>query len=190
VSESTRTSFGLRMLRAASLQADIYEEVEADRSSIRQATLVVLMASVAAGLGAWLRTLSGHDLSGAGLPLATYLAVVVLESPLVWLASGALAYMVGVTFLAGPETESDYLEVLRTTGFAFTPGILSAFGWLPDPFGLGALALARLWILVAFVIALRQALDFTTLRALGTFGTATALLWLLLWGLTVVPLPG
>ena len=139
MSEPTPTSFGLRMLRAASLQADIYEEVEADRSSIGQATLVVLMASLAAGLGAWLRTLSGHELSSAGLPLETYLAVVVLESPLVWLASGALAYMVGVSFLRGPETESDYLEVLRTTGFAFTPGILSAFGWLPDPFGLGAL---------------------------------------------------
>ena len=189
MSEPTRTSFGLRMLRAASLHADTYEEVEADKSSIVQATLVVAMASLAAGLGVWLRTLAGHDLADGALPFSTYLAAVVLESPLVWLTSGAFAYMVGATFLAGPETESDYIEVLRTTGFAFTPGLLSAFGWLPDPFGLGALALARLWILVACVIALRQALDFTTIRAVGTFGSAIALLWLILWGLTVVPLP-
>jgi hypothetical protein len=98
--------------------------------------------------------------------------------------------MVGATFLAGPETETDYAEVLRTTGFAFTPGVLSTLGWLPYPFGLGFLVLARGWILIAWVIAVRQALDFTTIRAVGTFGGATALLWLILWGLTVVPLPG
>ena len=178
------------MLRAALLHADTYEEVEADYSAIGQATLVVVMASLAAGLGAWLRTLAGHDLADGALPFSTYLAVVVLEPTVIWLASGAFAYMVGATFLAGPETETDYLEVLRTTGFAFTPGILSAFGWLPDPFGLGMLALARLWILCACVVAVRQALDFTTIRALGTFGSATALLWLVLWGLAVIPLPG
>lgn len=185
----SNTPFGLRMFRAAVLHADTYEEVEADRSALPQALAVVALASVSAGLGAWLRTLAGHDLSGGALPLPTYLAVVTLEPLVIWLTSGAFAYMVGATFLAGPETETDYREVLRTTGFAFTPGILSAFGWLPDPIGLGILALARVWILIACIVAVRQALDFTTIRAVGTFGSATALLWLLLWGLTVVPLP-
>ena len=189
MTEQTSTPFALRMFRAALLHSDTYEEVEADHSSMRQAVLIVALASLAAGLGAWLRTLAGHDLSGGALPLPTYLAVVTLEPLVIWLASGAFAYMVGATFLAGPETETDYREVLRTTGFAFTPGILSAFGWLPDPIGLGSLALARVWILIACIVAVRQALDFTTLRAVGTFGSATALLWLLLWGLTVVPIP-
>lgn len=189
MTQQSATPFPLRMLRAAMLHADTYEEVEADRSSIRQAVLVVAIASASAGLGAWLRTLAGHELTGSGLPLPTYLAVVTLEPLVIWLTSGAFAYMVGATFLAGPETQTDYREVLRTTGFAFTPGILSAFGWLPDPIGVGCLALARVWILVACIVAVRQALDFTTFRALATFGSATALLWLLLWGLTVVPLP-
>ena len=189
MSERPRTPFVLRMLRAARLHADTYEEVEADTSSMRQALVIVALASASAGLGAWLRNLAGHDLAEGALPFATYMSAVMLEPFVIWLASGAFAYMVGATFLAGPETETDYREVLRTTGFAFTPGMLSAFGWLPDPLGLGVLALARIWILVACIVAVRQALDFTTIRAIATFGGATALLWLVLWGLTVVPLP-
>jgi len=185
-----RTSFALRVWRATRLHADTYEEVEADPSSIRQAFLIVAVVSACAGLGAWLRTLAGHDLTAGALPLQLYLAVVLLEPTIVWLTAGAFAYMVGATFLAGPETETDYAEVLRTTGFAFAPGVLYSLGWLPDPYGLAVLALARIWILIACVVAVRQALDFTTLRAVGTFGSATALLWLVLWGLTVVPIPG
>ena len=190
MTEQPRTSPLRRVLRTALLHADTYEEIEADRASIRQALVIVALASISAGLGAWFRTLAGHGLSEGALPFSVYLAVVTLEVPVVWLASSAFAYMVGATFLAGPETETDYAEVLRTTGFAFTPGLLYAFGWLPDPIGLGALALARLWILVGCIVAVRQALDFTTIRAVGTFGSATVLLWLVLWGLTVVPLPG
>ena len=190
MSEETRTPFPLRVLRTAVLHADTYEEIEADPKSIWQALFIVALASASAGLGAWLRAMAGHDLVAGALPLDTYLAMVTLELPFSWLASSAFAYMVGATFLAGPETETDYAEVLRTTGFAFAPGILFALGWLPDPIGLSALALGRLWILVACIVAVRQALDFTTIRAVGTFGGATALLWLILWGLTVVPLPG
>jgi hypothetical protein len=190
VSETSRTPFALRVLRTARLHADTYEEVEADPSSIRQAFLIVALASACAGLGAWLRTVAGHDLADGALPFPLYMTVVVLEPYIWWLAAGAFAYMVGATFLAGPETETDYAEVLRTTGFAFTPGILAALAWLPDPIGLWLLVLSRAWILIACVVAVRQALDFTTLRAVGTYGSATAILWLLLWGLTVVPIPG
>ncbi len=108
----------------------------------------------------------------------------------IWLVSSAFTYMVGATFLRGPETETDYAEVLRTTGFAFSPGLLLFFVWLPpELLGLGLAALARLWVLVAAVVAVRQALDFTTIRAIGTFGVAALLMYLLLWGLTVAPAP-
>ena len=49
--------------------------------------------------------------------------------------------------------------------------------------------LAWLWMVVCGVVAIRQALDFTTGRAIGTFGSAALLLWLIVWGLSVVPLP-
>jgi hypothetical protein len=187
---TSRTSFPLRMWRAALLHADTYEEVEADRGSIGQAFAVVLMASTAGALGTWIRVAMGHALPANALPLPLHLALIVLEPLTVWLVSSAFAYMVGATFLRGPETETDYAEVLRTTGFAFTPGLLLFFVWLPpDELGLGAWTLGRIWILVAAVVAVRQALDFTTLRAVGTFGAAALLMWLVLWGLSVAPIP-
>jgi len=75
----------------------------------------------------------------------------------------------GSSFFRGPETETDFLEVLRTTGFAFTPGLLRVFAFVP-PFSLGlAIDLgAFAWQMVAIVVAIRQALDYTTPRAVGT----------------------
>jgi hypothetical protein len=100
------------------------------------------------------------------------------------------AFMVGATFFRGPETETDFAEVLRTTGFAFTPALLRIFVILPPPaLGLSIDLLARFWTFAAVVVAIRQALDFTTLRAVGTFGVAALLLWLVLWGASVAPLP-
>ncbi len=187
---TSRTSFPLRMLRAAALHADTYEEVEADRGALGQAFAVVMMASSAGALGTWIRVVTGHPLPDNALPLPLHLAIIVLEPLTVWLVSSAFAYMVGATFFRGPETETDYAEVLRTTGFAFSPGLLLFFVWLqPEELGLAAWTLGRLWILVAAVVAVRQALDFTTLRAMGTFGAAALLMWLVLWGISVAPIP-
>ena len=188
---SQRTSFVLRMARAAMLHADTYEEVEADRSSIVQAALIVFGACVAASLGFWLRVEAGASVLIDARPLAFQMAIVGLEPFVIWVGASAFSYMTGATFFRGPETETDYMEVLRTTGFAFGPGVLFAVGGIgPEVMGLAALTLARAWVLVASVVAVRQALDFTTLRAIGTYGTAVAMLWLVLWGLSVAPLPG
>lgn len=185
-----RSSFPRRMLRAAMLDADTYEEVEADPSSILQALAVVLMVSGAGALGTWIRVASGRPLPESALPLPLHLLIIGLEPVTIWLVSSVFTYMVGATFLKGPDTETDYPEVLRTTGFAFTPGFLLFFAWLPpEELGLAIWVGARLWILVAAVVAVRQALDFTTIRAIGTFGVATVLMWLVLWGLSVVPVP-
>ncbi len=187
---TNRTSFPLRMWRASILHADTYEEVEADRGSIGQAFAIVLMASSAGALGTWIRVATGTPLPENALPLPLHLAIIVLEPFTIWLVSSAFAYMVGATFLKGPETETDYAEVLRTTGFAFSPGLLLFFVWLPpDELGLAAWSAARLWILVAAIVAVRQALDFTTIRAIATFGMAALLMWLVLWGLSVAPVP-
>jgi hypothetical protein len=178
------------MWRASLLHAPTYEEVEADRASIGQAFAIVLMASAAGALGTWIRVANGNPLPASALPLPLHLALLVLEPLTVWLVASAFAYMVGASFLRGPHTQTDYAEVLRTTGFAFSPGLLFFLVWLPpEELGLGLWAAGRLWILVAAVVAIRQALDFSTLRALGTFGAAVVLMWLLLWGLSVAPVP-
>lgn len=164
-----------RMLRAALLESALYEEVEAERRSLGQAFTVVLLASAAGALGAWL---AGHP------PLR--LALESLEPPVFWIGASMFAYMAGVTFFRGPETQTDYAEVLRTTGFAFSPGLLRVLGGLPafDAAGLRVppTLLADAWVVVASIVAVRQALDFSTARAIGTFGVAYLLLWLLLAG--------
>ncbi len=180
-------SFARRMWGAARLDADTYEEVEADHGSLRQAAVIVIAAALAIGAARWVQA------SGAELPPSQVLlqvALSVLEPLVLWVGGSAVALMVGATFFRGPETESDFAEVLRTTGFAFTPALLRGLGALPPPvLGLAIDFAVRAWVLVAVVIALRQALDFTTVRAIGTFGTTAVLLYLILWGLTVAPLP-
>jgi len=190
VTEPPTTPFALRMLRAARLHADTYEEVEADRTSITQAMVVVAVACAAAGVGSWLRGSGSQELAGDALGLPLHVIVVTIEPIISWLVSGAFAYMVGATFFKGPETETDYLEVLPTTCFAFGPGVLFLLGGVgPESMGLAAMGLSRLWVLVASVIAVRQALDFTTARAIGTYGFAALLMWLVLWGFAVIPVP-
>ena len=183
----TRRGLGRRLWGAMRLDADAYEEVEADPDSIRQAVLVVALAAFASGAGTALR------LSAAGVPprrVAFQTAVSLLLPPLVWLGGSAFAYMTGATFFRSHATRTDFREVLRTTGFAFAPGLLLAAQALPPAsLGLGVSWLGVLWTLAGGVVAIRQALDFTTLRALATFGSAALLLWVLVWGLVVVPLP-
>jgi hypothetical protein len=176
-----------RLSRAALLHADTYEEVEADPSSFGQAGFVVLLASLSNGAGNALRLLRA-ELEPAQILFQVFVS---LALPfLVWVGGSAFAYMTGASFFRGPATETDFPEVLRTTGFAFTPGLLLVGQGLPPAWlGIGFSWLALVWILTAGVVAIRQALDFTTFRAVATFGSAALLLWVVVWGLVVVPLP-
>jgi hypothetical protein len=178
---------GRRLLGAALLRAETYEEVEADPAALAQAALVVAAACAAIGVASWV---GGRAAGVAGPRLALQVAVAALVPAVGWLAGSALAYMVGASFLRGPETVTDYREVLRTTGFAFAPGILRGLAWVPPAaLGLGIDFGASLWVLCAGVVAVRQALDFTTRAAVATCIAAALLLWLLVWGLSVAPLP-
>ena len=171
-----------RMLRAARLESALYEEVEAEPRALAQALVVVLLASAAGALGARL---------GAYPPL--HVALDALAPIVYWVGASLFTYMAGATFFRGPETETDFAEVMRTTGFAFAPGLLNVvLGGLPaiDAAGLHVppSLLADAWVAVASIVAVRQALDFGTLRAIATFGVAYLLLWLLLAG-ALISLP-
>ena len=146
---------GERMIRAAKLDASLYEEVEVDRGALGQATTVVLLASVAAGVGA---SAAGGI---GGLLFGTISALVG------WYIWAFLTYWIGTRFLPEPQTSSDYGELLRTIGFSSAPGVIRVLGIIPGLTTLVFLA-ASIWMLVAMVIAVRQALDYTgTLRAVG-----------------------
>ena len=144
-----------RMFRAAKLDAQLYEEVEADRDATVQAMTVVVLAAVAAGIGSL----------GSGSALAIVSGTIVaLVSWLVW---AFLTYFIGTRLLPETETSADYGELLRTIGFASAPGLIRVFGIIPG-LGVPLFLIAGIWMLVAMVIAVRQALDYTsTLRAVG-----------------------
>ncbi|MFQ5912884.1 MAG: YIP1 family protein [Nitrospinota bacterium] len=148
-------SFGERMIRAAKLDAGLYEEVEADRTAMGQAMSVVVLSSVAAGLGMGARGGFG------GILLETFAAL------LGWYVWALLTYWIGTRLLPEPQTEADVGELLRTTGFSSSPGLIRILGILP---GLRTVVffVASVWMLVAMVIAVRQALDYrSTGRAVG-----------------------
>jgi hypothetical protein len=143
------------MLRAAKLDANLYEEVEADRGALTQAMTVVVLSSIAAGVG------SIGTMGLGGIVIGTLLALGG------WYFWAYLSYLIGTKLLPEPQTSSDLGELLRTTGFSSAPGLLRIFGVIPG-FGGLIFAVASIWMLVAMVVAVRQALDYQgTLRAVG-----------------------
>ncbi|WP_353110951.1 YIP1 family protein [Salinisphaera dokdonensis] len=150
-------SFTQRMIGAAKLQAPTYEEVEHDSSATGQAALVVALAALAAGIGA---------LGAVGGSIG-FLLLNAVAALLGWLIWAAIIWAIGTKLLPEAQTEADIGQLLRTLGFAATPGLLRVFGIIPI---LGPIVwlVASVWMLATTVIAVRQALDYnSTLRAVG-----------------------
>ena len=157
-------TFPQRIVGALRLNAQTFENVEHDSSATVQAGAVVALAAVSAGL--------------AGLTMRGLLSGVVV-SLLGWLLGAAIVLVVGTKLLPGKSTEADLGQMLRTLGFAQSPGLFQFLGGTP---WLGAVILLVLWvwILVAMVVAVRQALDYEdTQRALITCAVAWGIMFLI-----------
>jgi len=152
-----------RMIRAARLDIELYEEVEADTTATWQAFESVLIASLAGGLGSAILDLIRED----DPMFAGILAVSVASSIIGWILWSLITYFIGTKLLPGPQTSATPGELLRTLGFAMTPMVLSLFIFVPYLGAFIALG-AFVWFVMAGVIAVRQALDFSTTRAIGT----------------------
>ncbi len=148
--QARRGSLLARMRGAALLDIPTYEEVEADRTATVQAALVVGLVAVATAVAQARAGMSGVV---AGV-VSTYLA---------WAVWSGITYLIG-TWLGGTAT---WGELLRTLGFAQTPGMLLVLGIVPVLGGLAVL-IAVVWMLIAGIIGIRQALDFSTGRAILT----------------------
>jgi hypothetical protein len=147
--------FMARIIRAAKLESHLYEEVETDKDATRQALVVVLLSSLAASLGA-----STHAGLG-GLVIGGLVAL------LAWSVWAFITYVLGAKLFPVPQTSVSHRELWRTFGFASAPGVLRVFGAIPGVTGI-AFLVAAVWMLMAAVIAVRQALDYTsTIRAAG-----------------------
>ena len=151
----SKSSFKNRIIRAAMLDSNLYEEVEADKSAQGQAMAIVVLASIAAGIG--LYKTGGFS----GIITGT------VASLIGWYVWAYLTYFIGTKFFPEPQTEADLGELLRTIGFASSPGLLRVFYFIPGV-GVPIYLISSLWMLIAMIIAVRQALDYnSTLRAIG-----------------------
>jgi len=149
------SSFKDRVIQSALLNVDIYEEIEADSGAFFQALTVIILSSIAAGFATIDRVGMGGLFSGT------------ITALIAWFVWAYLVYFVGVKFLPEEQTEADPGQLLRTIGFASSPGLIRVVGIIP---GLGGIIsfIASIWMLIAMVIAVRQALDYkSTVRAIA-----------------------
>ena len=140
-----------RMIGAARLDVATYEDVERDRNATGQAAQVVLIAAVAGAIGGAIR----------GSILAAILGI--LLAFISWIVWSYVAYYVGKTLFKTTQTRVTPGEMLRTIGFAQSPGVFSVLAFIPI-----VPLIVFIWQVVAGVIAIRQAMDFDTGRAIGT----------------------
>jgi hypothetical protein len=147
----------MRLIGAMALDPVIYEEVEADRGATTQAMVVVVLSSLGAGIGS-------RGFGSGSLTSIVFISAVAL---IAWAAWALVTYEIGTRVMPEPQTRSDLGELLRTIGFSAAPGMLRIFGIVPGA-SVAAFAITAVWMLCAMVVAVRQALDFTsTARAVG-----------------------
>jgi len=161
-------SLANRMINAAKLDVQTYEEVEADQTATGQAMTVVVISSIAAGIG------SIGILGLGGIVMMTIGALIG------WFIWAGVTYLIGTKLLPEPQTKADMGELLRTIGFSASPGVLRIFGIIPL-IGMLISFAASIWMLVAMVIAVRQALDYkSTGRAVGVCIIGFVIQWIVL----------
>ncbi len=153
-----------RMIRAAMLDAQVYEEVEHDPSKDQEALFVVILIALVNGI----LSLPINLLFGRGFATS----VLMLIFGVIWAVVGYflyayVAYWVGVSLFHGT---ADVGELRRTLGYAYTPAI---FFWVPC---IGWL-IAPIWLLATGVVAVRQALDVDTGKAVLTVLISVVVLW-------------
>ena len=143
-----------RIIRACKLDVSLYEEVESDQSATFQAALVVILSSLAAGVGA--------------ISLGSYNFIMpAIISLISWYIWAYLIYLIGAKLFPEPSTKTDHGELLRTIGFSSAPGLIRVFGFTPELMTVVFIG-SGMWMLVAMIIAVRQALDYqSTWRAVG-----------------------
>jgi len=148
------TTLASRLLGSASLKVSSYEEIESDRHATWQAVAIVVLSSLGAAIGIGNTSLIG-------------IAALLFFAIATWMIWVLLTLFIGTQLLPGKQTKADFAQLVRTTGFSAAPGILRALGVVP---GIGWILFlaATIWMLFTYVVAVRQALDYTsTGRALA-----------------------
>tara|TARA_B100000965_G_C19446198_1_gene693152 strand:- start:209 stop:724 length:516 start_codon:yes stop_codon:yes gene_type:complete len=153
-----KSNFLNRIYRAIKIDPELYEEVEHDKSATIQAALVVVLSSLAAGVGA-IHLGASNFLFGPFISLAS------------WYFWAFLIYIVGTKMFPDKQTKSNHGELLRTIGFSSAPGLIRVFGFTPELMTVTFVG-SSFWMLACMVVGVRQALDYKSLwKALGVVVT-------------------
>jgi hypothetical protein len=142
------------MIRAARLDTSLYEEVEKDTTETQNALIVVVIAAVASGIATAVSTPGGNPILG--------LIAGVVASVVAWAVVSGFVYLIGTRVFGGTAT---WGEVMRTVGYANSVGVLNILGVIPVLGGL-IRAVVAIWVIVTTVVAIRQALDVSTGKAI------------------------
>ncbi len=178
-STTTNNTFTQRVIGALALDATIYEEVEADTGATLQALTIVVLSSVAAGIGS-------RGLGGTTWQSILFFTIVSL---IAWAAWALVVFEIGGRLLPEPDTRVDVGQLLRTIGFSAAPGMLRILG-IMSAATIPVFAVTSVWMLAAMVVGVRQALDFhSTARAIAVcvLGWALALAIAAVLGLFFAP---
>ena len=161
------------MLGAALLESDTYEEVALAQSTRTHAVLVVVITSIAAGLGGL----------GAG-PLGFIVGSITALAG--WGLYVLVIYWAATARFGAPRAFTAWSGTLRVLGVAVSPRLFLLFAFVP---GIGLLLglAVHAWVLIATVPAVKSALDLDTRPAIATAAAgslAMAALWTLVALLT------
>jgi len=163
-----------RMIGAMKADVKTFEEIEGDPGALTQAVTVIVIAGVASLIGNFFRI----GIIGGVVHLVATLVQYALFSLLV--------FLVGTKLMPEPTTKSDFSETFRTVGFAAAPGVFSVLAIIPI-LGVFLSFLIGIWSLVIGVIAVRQALDYTsTARAIIVCLIAGVVCWIVV-ALVILP---
>ena len=149
-----------RALRAAKLDVTLFQEVEKDTTLNREALMVVVFATILAGIGSLIGGLLAPGL-GAVLLIVAWTVIWGIVGYYLW---AYLTWFIGTRLF---QSTAEPGELLRTLGYASAPQALGFFSFIPCAGAIVAL-LASIWALVAGVIAVREALNVDTGKAVIT----------------------
>src|SRR5688572_12752190 len=146
-----------RMIGVMRLDAATFEEVEHDAGANVQAGVVVAVAVIVRVAELSLDADPTLDVEPRSLIIGGALAAAF--GMLLWPLVAGMTWLIGTRWLPGRQTEANYGQLLRVTGFSYAPHVM-AIGALLPVVGIVVFHLANVWAFVAFVIGVKHALDY------------------------------
>jgi hypothetical protein len=152
-----------RILRAIRLDWTVFREIAEDENAMSEAAIIVVVVTFLSAVGTGMGMLLGKAGFGQAV-LSFFLEWLIFGILIGWIGWAVITYFVGTLLFQG---KTDIPEMMRVLGYASAPKLLGLLGFIPC---IGWLAALAGWILslIAGVIAIREAMEFDTGKAIIT----------------------